>query len=426
VLSLRFHQNIKVAMNVYHISCRNLRSLSVMLAAVVCIYIALNIAYMSFSSDTVLTDDESTNLQRSVAARLKFGKPDANGKVEVVVSLEVEQLAKLLGNSDLSGLYNKQDDMKSSVEVAKKYVVINNGSTRLPANVSYILYNPTHCDDLSSGLTWVVGVHSTPEQSERRKLLRETWANISLFRQNFFRVFFVMGRTNSIQQQTIQAEFDQYRDIVQGDFIDVSHNATLKGLLALHYVVHYCSVAKYFIKVNDDTFLNIFSMMQLFEASAKHQHSVVCPLWKENTMPILRDPKECMQWCVAADELPGRTHFPQYCAGLAFALSQELASALYSASLSTPYFWIDDVHITGLLMSEVSRNLHSIHYIDLISNFTLVEGDIENEYGDSRKSIHYVIAKIRNADTYRAVWKALVHRLAPSQFKLLSDTAVMV
>jgi len=411
-------------MNVYYMSCRNVRSLGVMLAVVVCVYIALNIAYINFFSDSVSTDNENTNLQ-SLAAHLKLGKPDANGKVEVVVSLDVEQLAKLLGNSDLSGLYNERDDKKTSVEVAERRVVINNGSAPRPVNVSYILYNPALCDGLPSGLTWVVGIGTTPDQSDRRKLLRETWANVSLFRQNVFRTFFVMGRASDAQQGGIQAEFDQYRDIVEGDFVDVSHNATLKGLLALHYITQYCSAAKYFIKANDDTFLNIFSMMQLFEASAVHQHSVVCPLWKENTMPILRDPKECMQWCVRPDELPGRTHFPQYCAGLGFALSREIVSALYSASLSMPYFWIDDVHITGLLMSEVSRNLHGIHYVDLISNFTLVEGDIENEYGDSRKSIHYIIAKIRNADIYRKVWKALLNRLTPAQFKLLSNTAIM-
>lgn len=421
--SLGINQSIKVTMNVYHISCRNMRSLGGMLVVIVCLYIALNIAYINLFTDSVSTDDENTSL-KSVAARLKFGKPDAAGKVEVVVSLDAEQLAKLLGNSDLSGLYQERDDKKSSVEVAKKSIVVNNGSARLPINVSYIFHNPTLCDDLSSGLTWVLGVHSTPEQGERRKLLRETWANISLFQQNVFRTFFVMGRTSGAHQEGLKAEFDQYRDIVQGDFVDEFHNATLKGLLALHYVVHYCSVAKYFIKAADDTFLNIFSMMRLFEASALHPHTVVCPLWKENTMPILRDPKECMQWCVAADELPGRTHFPQYCAGLAFALSRELVPALYSTSLSTPYFWIDDVYITGLLMSEVSKNLHGIHYVDLVSNFTLLEGDIENEYGDSRKSIHYTIAKIRSADVHRRVWKALLNRLSPSEFKLLSDAAI--
>jgi len=400
-----------------------MRSLGVMLVVTVCLYIALNIAYINFFSDSLSTDDGNINLQ-SVAARLKFGKPDADGKVEVVVSLNVEQLAKLLGNSDLNGLYQERGDKKSNMEVARKSIVINNGSARLPINVSYIFHNPTLCDDLSSGLTWVVGIYSTPEQAERRQLLRETWANISLFRQNIFRTFFVMGRTNDAHQEGLKTEFDQYHDIVQGDFVDVFHNTTLKGLLALRYVAHYCSVAKYFVKANDDTFLNVFMMMQLFEASAAHQHTVVCPLWKENTMPILRDPKECMQWCVSADELPGRTHFPQYCAGLAFALSRELVSALYSTSMSTPYFWIDDVYITGLLMSELPKNLHGIHYVDLISNFTLVEGDIENEYRDSRKSIHYVIAKIRSADVYRRVWKAILNRLSPSQFKLLSDAAI--
>jgi len=411
-------------MNVYHMSCRNLRSLSIMLAVVVCIYIALNIIYINLSNDSVLAESSENNNMQSVAARLKFGKPDASGKVEVVVSLDADQLAKLLVNSDLSGLYGEQNK-HSIAEVAANQIIINNGSAHPPLNVSYVLYNPILCNELvTSGLSWVIGIHSTPEQSDRRRLLRETWANISLLRQNVFRTFFVMGRAGDVYQKNVQAEFEQYRDIVQGDFVDVSRNATLKGLLALHYVAHYCTVAKYFIKANDDTFLNIFSTMQLFEESAMHQHTVICALWKDSTMPILRAPQECMPWCVAADELPGRTHFPQYCAGLAFALSRELVSALYSASLSAPYFWIDDVYITGLLIPEVSKKLHGIHYIDLISNFTLMEGDIEAEYQDSRKSLHYTFAKVRNADIYRNVWKALINRLTPSQFKLLSDAAI--
>jgi len=413
-------------MNVYHISCRNIRSLGVTLAVVVCIYIALNIAYISLFSDSISTDnsDSDANVQ-SIAARLKFGKPAPDGKVEVVVSLDADQLAKLLGNSDLSGLYGAQDK-QNSAELTEKHVVIRSGSTPLPLNVTYILYNPSLCNGLvSSGLSWVVGIHTTPDQSDRRKLLRETWANVSLFRESVFQAFFIMGRASEAQQQNIQSEFEQYHDIVQGDFVDAARNATLKSLLALHYVAQYCSVAKYFIKANDDTFLNIFSMMQLFQTSELHQHTVVCALWKENTMPILRDPKECMQWCVAADELPGRTHFPQYCAGLAFALSGKLVSELYLVSLFTPYFWIDDVHVTGLLMPEVAKKVHNIHYVDLVSNFTLVEGDIQNEYQDSRKSLHYTIAKIRNADIYRTVWKALLNRLTPSQFKLLSNAAII-
>jgi len=407
-------------------SCKNIRSLGVMLAVVVFIYIALNIAYINFYNYPLSTDNREKSRDQSLAAELTFGKPDADGKVSVVISMEAEQLARLiLGNSHLRGLYTERNEQRATA-VAEKQIVIRSGSARLPVNVSYVLYNPVLCNGLvSSGLSWVVGIHSTPEQFDRRRLLRETWASITLFQKNVSRTFFVMGRSSGAQQESIQAEYKQYRDIIQGDFVDSSHNATLKSLLALHYVTYYCSSAKYFIKANDDTFVNIFSMIQLFDKSAAHQHIMACALWKENTMPILRDPKECMQWCVAADELPGRTHFPQYCAGLAFALSHDLVSALYSASLSTPYFWIDDVYITGLLMPEASKRLHNIHYIDLITNFTLVEEDIETEYQDSRKSIHYAFAKIRNADIYRKVWKACFNRLNPFQFKLLSNAAIV-
>jgi len=411
-------------MNVFHVNCRNLRSLSVMLAIVVGIYIVLNVAYINFG-DSVSTDTSEDRLNvESIAAHLKFGTPYTNGKVEVVVSLDAKQLAKLLGNSDLSGIHGERKK-DSIAEAAESRIIINSGSNGPPVNVSYILYNTALCSGLtSSGLSWVVGIYSTPEQSDRRELLRETWASTSLFRHNVFQRFFVMGRGSDRQQESIRTEFEQHRDIVQGDFVDVSRNSTLKGLLALHFVARYCTNAKYFIKANDDTFVNIFSMMQLFETSATYRHTVICPLWKENTMPILRNPKECMQWCVADDELPGRTHFPQYCAGLSFAVSRELVPALYSASLSTPYFWIDDVYITGLLMPEVSKKFHGIHYVDLISNFTLLQADIEAEYRDSRKSRHFAIAKIQDGDIYRRVWKAVFNRLSPSQFKMLSDAAI--
>jgi len=411
-------------MNVFHMNYRSLRSLSIMLAVVVCVYVVMNIVYISLSDSLLTENSESTSNVESLAARLKFGKPDANGKVEVVLSLDAEQLAKLLGNSDLSGLYSGGNKQRVA-EVAENQILINNGSSRPPLNVSYVLYNPTLCDGLasSSGLSWVVGIHTTPEQSDRRKLLRETWANVSLFRQNVFQRFFVMGRASD-GQESIQAEFEQYRDIVQGDFVDVTRNATLKGLLALRYVARHCTNAKYYIKSNDDTFLDIFSMMQMFESAAAYQATVICPLWKDNTMPILRKPADCMQWCVADDELPGRTHFPQYCASVAFALSRELVSALYTASLLTPYFWIDDVYITGLLMPEVSKKFHGIHYVDLLSNFTLVEKDIDTEYQDSTKSRHFTMAKIRDADIYRRVWKAVFSHLTPSQFKMLSDAAI--
>jgi hypothetical protein len=164
--------------------------------------------------------------------------------------------------------------------------------------------------------------------------------------------------------------------------------------------------------------------MQFMESTMAQPLSVVCPLWKENTMPILRDPKDCMQWCVGENELPGRTHFPQYCAGLGFVLSRELVLALYRASLSIPFFWIDDVYITGLLMAHASANPSDIHYVDLIDNFTLAEEEAEKQYADIKKPIKYVLAKIRDVTRFRKVWRMLLKRLPASQFKLLSNAAI--
>ena len=84
-------------------------------------------------------------------------------------------------------------------------------------------------------------------------------------------------------------------------------------------------------------------------------------------MPILRDPRTCMKWCVKRSELRDRTRFPQYCAGIGYTLSSALLGLLYNASTTTPFFWIDDVYVTGLLAKKLPA---SVKYVDTGRHFT--------------------------------------------------------
>ena len=69
-------------------------------------------------------------------------------------------------------------------------------------------------------------------------------------------------------KEEIRAEFDQYRDMVQGNFIDRYRNLTLKAVLGLRWMSQYCSQAPFAIKTDDDTFLNIFEMVRLMTENA--------------------------------------------------------------------------------------------------------------------------------------------------------------
>jgi len=74
-----------------------------------------------------------------------------------------------------------------------------------------------------------------------------------------------------------------------------------------------------------------------------------------------------MKWCVKRSELRGRTRFPQYCAGIGYTLSSALLGLLYNASTTTPFFWIDDVYVTGLLAKKLPA---SVKYVDTGRHFT--------------------------------------------------------
>lgn len=52
------------------------------------------------------------------------------------------------------------------------------------------------------------------------------------------------------------------------------------------------------------------------------------------------------KWRVSPSEYAGRW-FPPYCAGWVIVYSHDVAQSLYMQIQKEPYFWIDDVHITG-------------------------------------------------------------------------------
>jgi len=62
-------------------------------------------------------------------------------------------------------------------------------------------------------------------------------------------------------------------------------------------------------------------------------------------MPVLRvDPK----WAVSrADYAPDV--YPAYCSGIALLLSLDVVLALARIASRVPFFWVDDVFLTGIL-----------------------------------------------------------------------------
>ena len=78
---------------------------------------------------------------------------------------------------------------------------------RYPDDGGILLHNPQLCRSSSIGhqLDWVVYVHTSPTHRRRRDLLRQTWANVDLFKQLHFRVVFLLGRPPPADSPKVQA-----------------------------------------------------------------------------------------------------------------------------------------------------------------------------------------------------------------------------
>ena len=377
------------------------RSVLVLFLIVLCIYIPLNVIYVvtsssSGASHSVQYGAKDGQRRDNIAVEVSNIMPGAEGKVDLVLSIDLKDLLRFLDKMAMP-------DGAATVNP-------------LPRNTSIVLHNPALCQHHE--LDWLVYVHSAPANTERRMNLRRTWANVNLFKQQRFKVVFLMGQSSVLgTQAVIQEEFKKYGDIVVGDFEDHYKNLTLKGVMGLQWASTYCHNAPLVLKTDDDAFVNIFEVMHILDGYKGTSKLAACPLWKDNSMPILRDPTKCMKWCVKYTEFPGRTHFPKYCAGLTFILSRDLVSEMYKASFSTPFFWIDDVYVTGLLAGKVK----DVGYVDFLRNFTLKEKVALDQYSDlSHKPTLYFV-HIKQAENFHKFWQLTLQRLPVSDLELLSS-----
>lgn len=292
---------------------------------------------------------------------------------------------------------------------------------QIPHPPNILLHNPDICHSTAS-LRFLIYVHSSPVHRIKRDLLRRTYANTRLFRDRRFIVLFFLGlsQENGVQQ-LVRSEFEEHGDIVQGFFVDHYRNMTLKAVMALNWIRSHCSEAGFAFKVDDDTFINIFQILPLIETASVNQTLfLACPMWRERSMRILRNRKNCMKWCVTKRELRGE-YYPKYCAGITYVMSQPLIEALKERAKVTPFFWIDDVYVTGFL-PEPFRD--RIHYVNLIGHFELFFELALQRYSNKSMPLVRNIVHVTYPPAFRLLWNYLLRRLTPDERAMANEEAL--
>lgn len=190
-------------------------------------------------------------------------------------------------------------------------------------------------------LLWAGMVLSAPGHFYHRRQIRSTWAN---HRQ----VVFLLGKANATIQLLIENEAREFGDIVQGNFIDSYRNMTYKHVMGLLWAKKHCSSASFILKTDDDVFVNT-AYLDSYLPSLPDQRLIFCPVMTASLVQRSYRSK----WRVSPEEYSGRW-YPSYCSGWVIVYSPDVVNLLYSQVQKEPYFWIDDVHITGTAAEKLN------------------------------------------------------------------------
>lgn len=378
-------------MAVFRINRKYGRTLSVIALSifVILLYFTKHVVYSNVSNkqSNINSPISSDLMPHNVRATIKKIQPSSDGNLDMVISVNMKDIVSYLNWFSGEGEATRNT---------------------LPATVNVVMHNPKICESRSQ-LRWLFFVHSAPANPIKRDNIRATWGNSAHHATGTTLLVFIVGSMDDPGvQRALVEEQRAHGDIVQGDFTDAYKNLTLKAIFGLKWIATYCKNAEFLLKADDDAFVNVFEWMRLAEAKVADDYHrfIMCPVWKDNTMPILRDPSKCMKWCVKYTEFPGRQYFPQYCAGLAVLMTREIVAELYTAAVQTPFFWIDDVFLTGIVAAKLKR----VHYVDMMSSFTLKEAVASENYLDTKSPLRYHVVHVKNFATFKSMWRVLLAR----------------
>jgi len=133
----------------------------------------------------------------------------------------------------------------------------------------YILKNPRekclsedleHYDDIRV----LYLVKSSANHFKQRQTIRETWGFQNRFADVPIRTVFLLGQVKDdlYLQGSIENEFQQHKDILQGDFIDTYFNNTIKTAMGLSWAYQQCPRSRFYLFVDDDYYVSTRNLLR--------------------------------------------------------------------------------------------------------------------------------------------------------------------
>ncbi|XP_023330623.1 beta-1,3-galactosyltransferase 1 isoform X2 [Eurytemora carolleeae] len=242
--------------------------------------------------------------------------------------------------------------------------------------------NQDICNVSEIGLVTII--HSAVENTEARRIIRETWGNPNIPGVNT-RLVFLLGMVSDVGlQKPLLDEAMRFKDIVQGDFLDTYHNLSYKNVFGKLWVSEFCEQADFVVKTDDDMFIDLYATYFFTRQYLKSPQYVgnsflLCPVW--HGMPVLRETNS--KWYVSYDDLskeeaPGN-YYPPYCSGWIYILTPGTAGRLADVAGKAKFLWIDDAWVTGYLVKELKfKHLDMMRFFNMGMEKGLLFKSIQN------------------------------------------------
>lgn len=221
---------------------------------------------------------------------------------------------------------------------------------------------------------------SSRENYAYRNVIRKTWASVFSIGNWNIKYAFLIGsssltNTDTILENKISQEWRKNQDLIIGNFIDSYKNLSYKQLMGYKWALRYCTEAKFILKTDDDVFVDSFQLVKYVDSLINHDKIIVGHV-NYNSLP---QRTEGSKWFVSQQEY-SKEFYPDYCMGMGFIMSFDVVKLLYEASIRLPYFWVEDVYVTGILREEVQyREGIDLKMIALNKKFIFTDG-IDNAF----------------------------------------------
>ncbi|KGL99492.1 Beta-1,3-galactosyltransferase 2, partial [Charadrius vociferus] len=223
----------------------------------------------------------------------------------------------------------------------------NGNKTRSISTQSFqfIINEKDKCKDKTPFLILLIA--TTAAEINHRNSIRNSWGNESVVQGVEVVRLFMLGVESKGPNDVVLRESEQYRDIIQQDFLDTYHNLTLKTLMGMKWVASYCSGASFVMKTDSDVFVNtIYLIEKLLRPLSPPPQNYFTGCLMKGHKPIRNQNNK---WYISEEEYPG-ANYPPFCSGTGYVFSGDLASKIISASVTINCIHLEDVYV-GLCLN---------------------------------------------------------------------------